>query len=140
MRIDTVQRNNGVNGRGPAGRDQGGAVFNPTGAEAPARAATTAPAAAAASLDYLLALQGVEDPLHGRKKKVIMLARTLLDELEEVKADLLAGQVSPERLNNLMAMVAQARERSEPGLDGLLDDIDLRVRVELAKLGLFPAF
>ena len=140
MRIDTVPRNNGVNGRGSTGRDQGGAVFNPAGAEAPTRAATTAPAAASAPLDYLLALQGVEDPLHGRKKKVIMLARTLLDELEEVKADLLAGQVSPERLNHLMGMVAQARERSEPGLDGLLDDIDLRVRVELAKLGLYPAF
>jgi hypothetical protein len=139
LRIDTVSRNNGVNGRGPAGRDQGGAVFNPIGAETPAKVATAAPLAAAAPLDYLLALQGVEDPLHGRKKKVIMLARTLLDELEEVKADLLAGQVSPERLNNLMAMVAQARERSEPGLDGLLDDIDLRVRVELAKLGLYPA-
>lgn len=139
MRIDTVQRNNGVNGRGSTGRDQGGGVFSPVGAEAPARAAASAPVAAAAPLDYLLALQGVEDPLRGRKKKVIMLARTLLDELEEVKADLLAGQVSAERLNNLMAMVAHARERSEPGLDGLLDDIDLRVRVELAKLGLYPA-
>jgi hypothetical protein len=138
LRIDTLRQNNSVNGRGPTGRDQGGAVFNPAGAEAPARAATAAPVAAAAPLDYLLALQGVEDPLHGRKKKVLMLARTLLDELEEVKGDLLAGQVSPDRLNNLMVMVAQARERSEPGLDSLLDDIDLRVRVELAKLGLYP--
>ncbi len=140
MRIDTIQRNNGVNGRGSSGRDQSGAVFNPDGAEGPSRAATTAPVAAAASLDYLLALQGVDDPLRGRKKKTVNLARTLLDELEEVKADLLGGQLSPDRLNHLMTMVAQGRERSEPALDAVLDDIELRVRVELAKLGLYPAF
>jgi len=114
-------------------------VFTPAGAETPTKVTTTAPPIATAPMDYLLALQGVEDPLQGRKKKVVALARTLLDELEEVKADLLAGQVGVDRLNSLMAMVAQARERSEPALDNLLDDIDLRVRVELAKLGLYPA-
>ena len=139
MRIDSTQRTNGVNGRGPAGRGQDGVAFNPIGVDTPARAAGTAPVAAAASLDYLLALQGVDDPLHGRKKK-ILLGRTLLDTLEQVKADLLTGRVSPERLDQLMDMVGQARERSEPALDGLLDDIDLRVRVELAKLGRYPAF
>jgi hypothetical protein len=35
--------------------------------------------------------------------------------------------------------VGQARAQSEPGLDALLDDIELRARVELAKRGLFPA-
>jgi class II flagellar assembly regulator FliX len=139
VRIDTTQRTNGVNGRGPAGRGSDSAPFDPIGVGTPARAASTAPVAPAASLDYLLALQGVDDPLHGRKKKVL-LGRTLLDTLEEVKADLLTGQASPERLDRLMEMVTQARERSEPGLDHLLDDIDLRVRVELAKLGRYPAF
>lgn len=137
MRIDTNQRTNGVNGRGPAGRSHGSAPFDPIGPANPARAASTAPVSAAAPLDYLLALQGVEDPLHGRKKKLLR-ARTLLDTLEAVKADLLTGAVSPERLDQLVSMVSQARERSEPGLDDLLDDIDLRVRVELAKLGRYP--
>ena len=139
MRIDTTQRTNGVNGRGSTGRGPDGAPFDPIGVGTPARAASTAPVAQTASLDYLLALQGVDDPLHGRKKK-ILLGRSLLDTLEGVKADLLTGQVSPERLDNLMDMVSQARERSEPALDHLLDDIDLRVRVELAKLGRYPAF
>jgi hypothetical protein len=43
------------------------------------------------------------------------------------------------RLNQLMAVLTQARERSEPGLDALLDDIELRARVELAKRGLYLA-
>ncbi len=138
MRIDTTQRINGVAARNPAGSGQSGVAFNPVGVDTPARAANTAPAAPAASLDYLLALQGVDDPLHGRKRKVL-LGRTLLDTLEAVKADLLTGRVSPDRLDQLIEMVGQARERSEPGLDSLLDDIDLRVRVELAKLGRYPA-
>jgi hypothetical protein len=38
-----------------------------------------------------------------------------------------------------MALVGQARSMSEPGFDGLLDEIELRARVELAKRGLFPS-
>lgn len=62
----------------------------------------------------------------------------LLDALEGIKADLLVGATSVERLGELMTLIGQARERGEPGLDGLLDDIELRARVELAKRGLFP--
>ena len=53
---------------------------------------------------------------------------------------MLVGRVSEGRLNQLMALIAQARERSEPGLDAALDDIELRARVELAKRGLFPGY
>ena len=51
----------------------------------------------------------------------------------------IAGRMSEGRLNQLMAVMSQARERSEPGLDALLDEIELRARVELAKRGLYPA-
>jgi hypothetical protein len=62
----------------------------------------------------------------------------LIDTLEGMRTDLLAGRMSEGRLNQLMAVMSQARERSEPGLDALLDDIELRARVELAKRGLYP--
>jgi hypothetical protein len=35
-------------------------------------------------------------------------------------------------------MLDEVRERSLPGLDAVLDDIELRVKVELAKFGRFP--
>lgn len=94
--------------------------------------------ASTTGIEAILALQAVGGPLEG-KKKALRRGRALLDALDEIKADLLVGQVSAERLNDLTTMLSQLRERSEPALDAVLDDIDLRVRVELAKLGRYPA-
>lgn len=63
----------------------------------------------------------------------------MLDVLEAVTADLLVGKIAPERLDLLVEQLQTMRERVEPGLDEVIDEIELRVRVELAKLGRFPA-
>lgn len=89
-------------------------------------------------IDAILALQAVDGPLEGRRKTV-RRATNLLDTLDEIKADLLVGRVSVDRLDGLVTMLADLRDRSAPELDAVLDDIDLRVRVELAKFGRFPA-
>ena len=138
MRIDTNNRTSGVGKSGSSGRSAGHADFVPAGADGPARVATAAPVAGTTGIDAILALQAVDGPLEG-KKKALRRGRTLLDVLDEIKADLLVGQVSAERLDALSAMLSQVRERSEPALDAVLDDIDLRVRVELAKLGRYPS-
>lgn len=93
--------------------------------------------AAATGIDAILALQSVEGPLE-RKKRAVRRGRSLLDTLEEIKADLLVGQVSAERLDHLAAMLDEVREQASAELDAVLDDIDLRVQVELAKFGRFP--
>ncbi|NOZ32746.1 MAG: flagellar assembly regulator FliX [Alphaproteobacteria bacterium] len=85
-------------------------------------------------VDALLALQGVDDPVLARKRKVRRSAQ-LLDALDEIKADLLTGHIGEGKLNRLVALVSQLRDSVEPGLDGIADEIDLRARVELAKLG-----
>lgn len=89
-------------------------------------------------IDAILALQAVDGPLEGRRK-IVRRATSLLDTLDEIKADLLVGRVSVDRLDGLVTMLAELRDRSAPELDAVLDDIDLRVRVELAKFGRFPA-
>lgn len=101
------------------------------------RVAGNSPAHAATGIDAILALQAVEEPLSGRKK-ALRRGASLLDLLDEIKADLLVGHVSADSLDRMTAMLSQLRERSLPGLDSLLDDIELRVRVELAKFGRFP--
>jgi hypothetical protein len=137
MRIEGSQRVQTAVARN-VGRGSGEGFSVPAESTQAARAGATMQAAPVASLDALLALQAVEDPLL-RKRKLIRRGRSLLDVLEAVRADLLLGVVGEGRLNQLMALIGQAREASEPGLDALIDDIELRVRVELAKRGLFPA-
>ena len=136
VRIDNNSRVGNVGGRPSAGRSQPGVFELGQGTEAhPSR--PVANVAASTSLDALLALQAVEDPLL-KKRKTMRRGTQLLDALDALKTDLLAGQMSEGRLNQLMAVMSQAREKSEPGLDRLLDDIELRARVELAKRGMFP--
>jgi hypothetical protein len=140
MRIDSNRRTNGVTGRSKADRVGASADFHLPEAQASGQAAKPAPVSAAASLDALLALQAVGDALQAPRRRALMRGRTLLDTLEEVRADLLVGGVGPEKLDSLVALVSQSREAGTPDLDALLDDIELRVRVELAKLGRYPAF
>jgi hypothetical protein len=138
LRIETNNRTGNVGRNGSAGRSGSGVDFIPAGSEAPARTASAAPVAGMTGIDAILALQAVDGPLEG-KKKIIRRGRSLLDTLDEIKADLLIGHVSADKLDGLGAMLSEIRERSLPGLDAVLDDIELRVRVELAKFGRFPA-
>ena len=137
MRIENTARSTSVSARSGVGRSSAGGFFISDEA-ATAKPATAQPIAQTAGIDALLALQSVEDPLFARRKAV-RCGNALLDALEAIKADLLLGQVSEGRLNQLMALIGQARERNLPDLDALLDDIELRARVELAKFGRFPA-
>ena len=99
-----------------------------------ANVAAAAPLTPTTGIDVLLALQSVEDP-RLVKRKAVRRGRSLLSALDDVRVDLLLGQVSRERLDQLLASLSEVRERSDPELDSLVDDIELRVRVELAKFG-----
>lgn len=96
---------------------------------APAR--LTAEVAAVASL---LDLQAVEDP-QARMRRAIGQGRDMLDLLDEVKLMLLEGRVSDAVAARLeRAIAAREPDAGEPGLTELIDQIELRARVELAKL------
>jgi hypothetical protein len=138
VRIDNNARVGNVTGRPAAGRASSGATFEIGQGPQAQEARPTANIAAATSLDALLALQSVEDPLL-KRRKIVRRGNQLIDTLEGLRGDLLVGRMAEGRLNQLMAVLSQAREHSEPGLDALLDDIELRARVELAKRGLYPA-
>ena len=133
MRIDGSTRLQSPAYRGVQAR-AGGAVFS-AGESLPESATTaSAPLTPTTGIDVLLALQSVEDPRFTRRK-VVRRSRSLLDALDDVRVDLLLGQVNQERLDRLLTMLGEVRERTDPELDSLVDDIELRVRVELAKYG-----
>lgn len=140
MRIDGTSNRSAVAPRsGPSSKGKGGVVFRPTtsaGAKSSSASAPSIPIPAASGIDAILALQGVDNQQH-RKKRAVRHGESMLDALEDMKADLLLGQIGEGHLNRLMALVTRARQQADPDLQALIDDIDLRAQVELAKLGRF---
>jgi hypothetical protein len=110
-----------------------GEKFSAALAGEPAPAPATA-APALNTLDTLLTVQEVPDSTAGRRR-AMKRATALLDQLDELRLALLTGVLPRERLNELARLAGSAREGfNDPGLTQLLDQIDLRVAVELAKL------
>ena len=115
-----------------AGAAQGGFAVE-TGS-APKTASPTSGAAALASVDALIALQEVPDATTGRAKAA-RRGRDMLDVLDDLRDGLLTGAVSRATLQRLLTLVNVEREDFvDPQLGAVLDEIDLRARVELAKL------
>jgi len=103
-----------------------------------AAATTTSGTASAplATVDALLALQGEGDPAE-RRRRFAKRGHDLLDGLDRLKAALLSNRVPTADLQRIAAQLAERRDLSgDPRLDDLLSHIELRARVELAKLGL----
>jgi hypothetical protein len=63
-------------------------------------------------------------------------AGELLEKLDALRHGLLEGHLSVDQLDGLVALVKTERAHiSDPGLSETLDEIELRAKVELAKLG-----
>lgn len=140
MRIDPSQRIQTPATRTGVTRAGGGDFVLPNAIDTP-EAPRAAPSQALTGIDSLLALQaaslGETDPAE-RRRKALRRGRSMLDLLDGLKAELLGGKVSSERLTAMAGLLADSEGETDPGLAAALGDIELRVRVELAKLGQFP--
>jgi len=86
------------------------------------------------SLEALIALQEVGGPLERRRRAASRGGR-LLDALESLKLGLLEGQVTAGTMEQLTRAVREQRQLTDdPRLEGVLDEIETRAAVELAKL------
>jgi hypothetical protein len=89
---------------------------------------------AISSLDALIALQEVGGPLE-RRRRATGRASRILDALDELKLELLAGGLTPTVVEALARAVRDQRALTDdPRLEGVLDEIETRAAVELAKL------
>jgi hypothetical protein len=87
-----------------------------------------------AALDSILMLQGMEDATDGRSKGAAH-GEQLLNLLDAVRDGLLAGGIPRSTLNRLAAAVTRRHDAfADPKLQDVLDQIELRAHVELAKL------
>jgi hypothetical protein len=82
----------------------------------------------------VLALQEVDDAA-ARASRGKMRAQEMLDKLDEIRHGLLAGALPRQKLIDLAKVVQSRRVHvDDPRLAHILDEIDLRAQVELAKL------
>lgn len=87
------------------------------------------------SVNPLFMLQEVNEDARSRKKKTISRGFDILAYLDQIKFDLLSGNMNEENIKNLENSIQNWREKfSDPELDKILDEIELRAAVELAKL------
>ncbi|WP_426039292.1 flagellar assembly protein FliX [Brevundimonas sp. DC300-4] len=130
---------NGPSGAAPTGgqrpvRSAGGfSMPQPSGAAPASASQAVVPASAVADLSALMALQGVETATE-RRRRAIRRGGTLLDRLDELKIAMLSGEAGEGALERLGRTLREERpEDEDAGLTGLLEQIDLRAAVELAK-------
>ncbi len=94
-----------------------------------------------AGVDTLLALQSVGGVNEREaRRRMIRRGEDILDKLEELRHGLLIGTMSKDTLEGLSKTVRLSREDcADPRLGSILDEIELRAEVELAKLERFGA-
>lgn len=89
-----------------------------------------------ASVDVLLAAQGADDPAQrAARRRMRQRADNILSELEKIRIALLAGSLTVGHVIDVADVVSAHREKIvDPQLSALLDEVDLRAQIELAKM------
>ncbi len=105
-------------------------------AEGASSSAAAGAANSVAGLDALLMAQEVDDPAQRQaKKRMKKRANNILDALEGIRDKMLRGKLTIGDMIDVADVVASHRESIEdPQLTALMDEVDLRAQVEIAKM------
>ncbi|HEY8617406.1 flagellar assembly protein FliX [Phenylobacterium sp.] len=118
-------------------RPSGGSGFRLPGvgqAQGPAESRGVSATSSLMGVDALLALQDVGGPLE-RKRRAVTRAGRILDVLDEIKVSLLDGNLSAHQLERLTRALRDERAATDdPKLEAVLEEIEVRAAVEMAKL------
>ena len=84
----------------------------------------------------VLAVQEVPDSTDGRSRgQAVRYGEDLLERLEEIRDGLLVGAIPKNDLAELARTIRARRQRSDdPRLNEIIDEVELRAEVEIAKL------
>ncbi len=138
MKIDRSKNTGSTSKTGKSGgsKSSDGADFSQFVTGGPSEAPAAAASQSIAQLDALLAVQEVEDPMQkAARKKVRMRANTILDKLEGIRMRMLGGDLTVGDMIDVADVVASHRDKiDDPRLSAIMDEIDLRAQVELAKI------
>ena len=86
-------------------------------------------------VDGILSVQEVPDATDERSRGLArQYGESLLDSLEDLRRDLLVGAIPKEKLAGLAQRLRARRQKSDdPKLNAIIDEIELRAEVEIAK-------
>lgn len=117
-----------------AGDGSGFRIGGPSGAGAASQVASVSGPSGVVGVQALIALQDIETATERRRRSVGRAGR-LLDELDRIKIAMLGDDLSGAQLEALSRAVREQRAATDdPKLEGVLDEIETRAAVELAKL------
>ena len=87
-------------------------------------------------VDALLAIQGAEDPTErAAKNKGYKRSTGILDALDKIRLSMLRGDMTIGDMVDIADVVSSHRQSiKDPALTALMDEVDLRAQVELAKM------
>ncbi len=113
-----------------------GAGFSVDEAEAASGAAQTQAPAAVSGVGALLAMQEVDADGKGARRRAVQRGHDMLDLLDDIQICLLEGGLPEAKLKALLRVVnADDNASPDPDVNAVLDEVELRARVELAKFG-----
>jgi hypothetical protein len=115
-------------------RGGGGEGFHIVAPQAAAGPSTVSNVSGVVGVEALLALQDVGTPTE-RRRRAVGRAGRILDVLDEIKVALLDGDLSGGDLDRLRRAVREERAGTDDAkLEAVLEEIELRAAVEVAKL------
>jgi hypothetical protein len=135
MKVSGPSGPSSVSGASPARQPAPASGFAPIAPHgAPTGVSAAGGVSNVSSLDALMALQEVGGPLE-RRRRAVGRGGKLLDALENLRVSVLEGNVTLTSMEALTRAVREQRQLTDdPGLEGVLDEIETRAAVELAKL------
>jgi hypothetical protein len=145
MKIEGPSKSQGANASKKSGKVGSDGSFEDFIAFAPKGAGSAAPTHSIARVDALLSVQGAESPTErAARKRMQERGEDILKELDKLRHSLLTNNLTIGQVVDIADVVASHREKViDPRLTAILDEIDLRAQIEMAKiqkaLGVVPA-
>ena len=135
MRIVDQKSVGGVSGTrsGRGAAQTSGARFTLDAGATATRLEAQAPISILGGLEALIAIKA-DDSSRERRRRSAKRGQGMLDVLDELKLALLAGHLPPDLPARISASLREAAPSGDGALDTIVDAIELRAEVELAKL------
>lgn len=130
----------GTRKKNPSKNTDGAFAESLKGVQGGGDAAPVVEAGMVGNVDSVFSIQEVPDALDERTRKIaITYGEDILHRLDDLKLQVLTGAVSKEKLAALAQNLRQKRQScDDPRLNEIIEEIELRAEVEIAKLSRKP--